>query len=363
MNRKFFRTYLLPGFIFQSLTIGGGYGTGRELVEFFLTEGPLGGLLGMLVATIIWSLVLAISFELSRLTQTYDYKSFIRSLLGPGWIAYEIVYFIGLILVVSVLGSASGELLRSMLGLADMYGVVLMMILIGGLVFFGSGLIEKALSIWSFALYGAYLFLIIICLTQFGDTILTNIGLYEEGSKWMLGGIRYSAYNIGVLPAMLFVVRHIETRKEAFLSGAIAGVMTMIPGVFIFVSMLSQYPEILPAAVPVNFLLDKLHLPGFQLVFQIILFGTFVETGVGLTHGLNERIAREFEDRNKQMPPWLRVLVATAILLLGIFIADALGLVAIIAKGYGTLTWGYMIVFVIPVVTLGIWRIRKSPTN
>ena len=39
--------YLLPGFIFQSVVIAGGYGTGRELVEFFLTQGPLGGLLGI----------------------------------------------------------------------------------------------------------------------------------------------------------------------------------------------------------------------------------------------------------------------------------------------------------------------------
>jgi len=44
MNNLFFQKYLLPGFIFQSLIIGGGYGTGRELVEFFLTAGPLAGL-------------------------------------------------------------------------------------------------------------------------------------------------------------------------------------------------------------------------------------------------------------------------------------------------------------------------------
>ena len=30
-----FKKYLLPGFVFQSVTIGGGYGTGRELVEYF----------------------------------------------------------------------------------------------------------------------------------------------------------------------------------------------------------------------------------------------------------------------------------------------------------------------------------------
>ena len=54
MNNLFFQKYLLPGFIFQSLIIGGGYGTGRELVEFFLTAGPIAGLVNMAVATIIW---------------------------------------------------------------------------------------------------------------------------------------------------------------------------------------------------------------------------------------------------------------------------------------------------------------------
>ena len=51
---SFCKKYLLPGFVFQSIVIGGGYGTGRELVEFFLTEGPAGGYLGMLVATVVW---------------------------------------------------------------------------------------------------------------------------------------------------------------------------------------------------------------------------------------------------------------------------------------------------------------------
>ena len=38
-----FQRWLLPGFLFQSVIIGGGYATGRELVEFFLSAGPLGG--------------------------------------------------------------------------------------------------------------------------------------------------------------------------------------------------------------------------------------------------------------------------------------------------------------------------------
>ncbi len=55
--RTAFRRYLLPGLVFQSVVIAGGYGTVRELVEFFLSEGPLAGLYGIAVTTVIWSAV------------------------------------------------------------------------------------------------------------------------------------------------------------------------------------------------------------------------------------------------------------------------------------------------------------------
>ncbi len=62
-HAQWFKRILLPGLVFQSVVIAGGYGTGREIAEFFLTHGPLGGLLAMLlVSTVIWSVVNAASF-------------------------------------------------------------------------------------------------------------------------------------------------------------------------------------------------------------------------------------------------------------------------------------------------------------
>ncbi|NNM33496.1 MAG: hypothetical protein HKO53_10545, partial [Gemmatimonadetes bacterium] len=52
-----FRRYFLPGFLFQSVVIAGGYGTGAELSEFFLTQGPMGGLLAIVAATVVFSAV------------------------------------------------------------------------------------------------------------------------------------------------------------------------------------------------------------------------------------------------------------------------------------------------------------------
>ena len=76
------RRYLLPGFVFQSVVIAGGYGTGREIAEFFLSRGPLGGLLAMALSTAIWSAVCIVSYEFARVFRAFEYRSFFQKLLG-----------------------------------------------------------------------------------------------------------------------------------------------------------------------------------------------------------------------------------------------------------------------------------------
>ena len=48
-----FQRFLLPGFAFKAVVIGGGYATGRELAEFFLPSGAWGGLAAMALSTVI----------------------------------------------------------------------------------------------------------------------------------------------------------------------------------------------------------------------------------------------------------------------------------------------------------------------
>ncbi len=355
----FVKKYLLPGFIFQSIVIGGGYGTGRELVEFFLRHGPVNGYLGILIATVIWSVVLAICFELARLGKNYEYRSFVSALLGKGWIGFEVVYIASLVITVAVIGSASGELFFEIIGWPRIWGTVLMICLVGILAFKGSALIEKVFSFWSVTLYAFYLSLIVLIFWSFEERVLETAPLYVADTQWVLGGIKYAAYNLGAVPAMLFSLRYLEKRKEAVVSGLLAGPIAIIPGVFVFTAMLSQYPQVVKDALPINTLLGSLGIPLFQLMFQLILFGTFIETGAGMIHGFNERIAGVYQERGGEMPRYLRLGLALGILVLAIFFADRFGLVKLIAEGYGMITWGYWIFFVLPVLTLGIWKISK----
>jgi len=346
----------LPGFIFQSLIIGGGYGTGRELVEFFLHEGPISGLVNMGVATIIWSVVLAICFEFARKRKYYDYRSFISGLLGKWWFTYEILYLIGLVLVVSVMGSASGEIFNEMFDLPELFGIIIMMTLVGIIVYYGTTLVEKVLSFWSIILYAAFAIMFISVFIMFSNDISLSFSQQSADTNWTMGGIKYAAYNIGLAPAILFCVRHFDSRKEALISGIFAGLIGMLPALVMFIAMLSQYPRIISETVPINIILENIGWTPFKFMFQIVLFGTFIETGVGLIHGFNERILSVKPDL---LDSW-RAIIGIFLLLISIFFANQIGLIGLIANGYGALTWGYWIIFVIPIITIGLKKILND---
>ena len=356
MNSSFFQKYLLPGFIFQSLIIGGGYGTGRELVEFFLHEGPISGLVNMGVATIIWSVVLAICFEFARKRKYYDYRSFISGLLGKWWFTYEILYLIGLVLVVSVMGSASGEIFNEMFDLPEIFGIIIMMTLVGIIVYYGTSLVEKVLSFWSIILYAAFAIMFISVFIMFSNDISLSFSQQSTDTNWTMGGVKYAAYNIGLAPAILFCVRHFDSRKEALISGIFAGLIGMLPALVMFIAMLSQYPQIISETVPINIILEDIGWTPFKFMFQIVLFGTFIETGVGLIHGFNERILSVKPDL---LDSW-RAIIGIFLLLISIFFANQIGLIGLIANGYGALTWGYWIIFVIPIITIGLKKILND---
>jgi uncharacterized membrane protein YkvI len=356
LNSSFFQKYLLPGFIFQSLIIGGGYGTGRELVEFFLHEGPISGLVNMGVATIIWSVVLAICFEFARKRKYYDYRSFISGLLGKWWFTYEILYLIGLVLVVSVMGSASGEIFNEMFDLPEIFGIIIMMTLVGIIVYYGTSLVEKVLSFWSIILYAAFAIMFISVFIMFSNDISLSFSQQSTDTNWTMGGVKYAAYNIGLAPAILFCVRHFDSRKEALISGIFAGLIGMLPALVMFIAMLSQYPQIISETVPINIILENIGWTPFKFMFQIVLFGTFIETGVGLIHGFNERILSVKPDL---LDSW-RAIIGIFLLLISIFFANQIGLIGLIANGYGALTWGYWIIFVIPIITIGLKKILND---
>ncbi|WP_411818650.1 hypothetical protein [Hyphococcus sp. DH-69] len=358
--KRVFQIYLLPGLVFQSVLIGGGYGTGREIVEFFLSHGPIGGLLGMAVTIAVWCFLLAIAFDCARSAKAYDYRSFFRYLIGPFWRLFEVAYLLLALLVIAVVGSASGEIINDNFGLPPIVGTIGLLAGVGVLAFLGSSIIERVLSFWSLLLYVMYAVLLIWVMFGHGQAISDHFDDGAVTGDWGGDGLRYAAYNFVVLAPLLFALRHIETRGQAITAGILASVIGMVPAIFLFIAMLAGYPDIIDAAVPVTELLRLVQSPMFFIFFQIILFGTFVETGTGLVHSINERIASSLAERGRLLPKMWRFLIAVGILTTAVFLADAFGVISLIAKGYMAMSYLFLAVVVFPLATVGAYKVLRS---
>ena len=98
--------------------------------------------------------------------------------------------------------------------------------------------------------------------------------------------------------------------------------------------------------------------PWFQIMFQVMLFGTLIESGAGLIHALNERIDGLARERGGNLPDWSRAAIAVGFLVIASGLAP-LGLMDLIARGYGTLTWAFIALYVVPIVTWGALKVRR----
>jgi uncharacterized membrane protein YkvI len=231
-----------------------------------------------------------------------------------------------------------------------------MLAAIGILAFKGSRLIELFFSIWSFVLYAVYIIFLIVAILKFGPEIQKNLREAVILPRWALGGFKYALYNLGIIPAILFCIKHIEKRKEAVAAGLIGGVIGILPGLFFYFAVISHYPAVLPEEVPAVYLLRKIGSLPLLFSFQVVLFGTLIETGTGFIHAVNERLQSALQAKGKKLPDWLRPLVAAALLSIGLGISS-FGLINLIAKGYGSISWGIFIVYAVPLITYGLYKI------
>ena len=358
-----FQRFLLPGLAFKAVVIGGGYATGRELAEFFLPNGPWGGLAGMVLATLVWSLVCAVTFVFARRMRTYDYRSFFEALLGPGWVAFEIVYLLFVVLILAVFGAAAGAIGAALFGWPPLIGTLCLAGSIILFVTFGNTAVERLFKYVSFLLYATYALFLVLALSKFGGQIAANFtGALPGGSGWATDGLAYAGYNVVGAVVILPVIRHMTSSRDAVVAGLVAGPLAMIPAIIFFVAMVGFYPGIASETLPSDFLLRQLQMPLLHVLFQLMIFSALLESGTGSVHAINERIAKAWQQRRGvALSARARAVNAALLLVACIFVADRFGLVALIASGYRWLSYAILAVFVVPLVTVGIARLIRSP--
>jgi len=357
---SWFRRLLLPGLAFKAVVIGGGYATGRELAEFFVPAGPWGGIAAMALATLIWSVVCVATFRFARATAARDYLTFVRALLGPAWIVFEISYLLFVVLVLAVFGAAAGAIGAAVLGLPIFAGTLVLMVAIALATAFGNPSVERVFTWVSFLLYGVYALFLLLALSHFGARIASGFAAPVPARGWMLDGVTYASYNIVGAITILPVLRHLTSDRDATVAGVLAGPLAMLPALLFFSCMMAYYPQIGAATLPSDFLLQRLNLPLFRVLFQLMIFSALLESGTGSVHSINERIATAWQRRRgRPLPHTARLCIALSILTVCMLLAERFGLVTLIARGYRALAAIFLLVYVAPLLTIGVFRLYQ----
>jgi uncharacterized membrane protein YkvI len=359
-----FQRILLPGFAFKAVVIGGGYATGRELVSFFLPAGPRGGLAGMALAMVLWSLVCTVTFLYAMQVESRDYRTFFNRLLGPLWPAFEIAYCLAMIVTLAVFAAAAGAIGHALFEWPTLAGSLTLMALIAVVASLGNEGVEQLFKYVSIFLYVTYGVFLLLSLTHFGPRIEAAFASDIPIDGWIGGGLTYAGYNIVAAVVILPVLRHLRNRRDAIAAGLLAGPLAMIPAMLFFISMAGFYPQIRNQLLPSDFLLGELHLPVFRFIFQGMIFAALLESGTGGIHAINERIARAYErDKVRKLSTQARLAVTIVILIGSVFVANRIGLVSLIANGYRFLAYLFLGIYVVPIMTYGLWRVCRRPVG
>ncbi len=368
-----FERYLLPGIVFQSVLIGGAYATGREIVQYGARFGAR-GVASVLAIFIGFSLMSVLAFEFARISRCYDYRSFVRALIGPLWPAFDVLFVLMAVLVIAVVGAASGEVVEGVLGLPYWAGVLTVIVMVGALNAAGRGAIERFKTVGSVLLYGGYaLFAGAVLLQRWPQTVAalssgtapTDGGAALSWSAATGVGVLYVGYNLATLPAAFFTLDRLTQRREAVGAGLIAGVMATLPFLLTYLAILGYYPDpaVMGADVPWLVMLGRVAGRGLLTVFALVIFWTLVETSTGMIHAIVDRLAVNLAENGR--PPMTRGQVA--LLTVGILALAAalsrLGLIDLVARGYTAMAYGFLLLFALPLMTVGVARIVAASSR
>ena len=241
--------------------------------------------------------VAILTFEIARLYKVYDYKSMIKELIGPLWPLFDVVYVLTMIVIIAVMASASGDIVESTTGL----------------------------NYWT--------------------------------------GIIYVAYNLCIFPSSMFSLKRQESRKECVISDLMAGVLMTAPWFMTYFALLCFYPnaDVLSANIPWLVMINSIGAPEvFSIIFGIVMGWTLIETSTGVIHALLGRVNVELKEKKKNELDRKQQAAITVVILVTACVLSKFGIIDLIEKGYSLLSYGFMILYLLPILTIGLYKVLKK---
>lgn len=375
ISRSKLKRIVLPAIIFQSVGMGGAFATGREIITYMAKYGSLGlvSIVSYITALTAFGVVI---YTFAYTHKLYDYKSFIKNLLWKGWPVFEILYIMITVLFMASFLSAGGIILNRYTGLPSFVASIIFVFFIAAILYFGRDTIEKVSTVGTLLIYVVFAAMFVIILSQRWDqainTITTGNTAYVNDPSIISAarsGLVFSGSSIIVFMPVLFTVDRMESKRDAILSGLLSSVLITAVIALAYLSLMGFYPNesVMGAPVPWTAMLRQ---SGNTMIISIltvsyiaVLFLTFIETGVGYIHSMTDRIDDTIKSSSFSLFEDVDELSARqrGLFTIGVIVSALLlsriGIIALISQGYTMLAYIFLTILVIPLFTIGIYRI------
>jgi len=358
---------VLPAAIFQVVLVGPGFATGREVVEFGGRFGVLGTwTLGVILVG--FAVLCVLAFELARVTRAYNYRTYIRNLIGPAWPVFDVLWIIFMLVISGLVTSAGATVLADTFGFPELLAVVGILAAAGLILYLGRRAIE------AFDVAGSALFSVGICL--FAVVVLVDrwdavAEVFRTGdvrhspsasplaAAW--AGALYVAYNLPTTVPALFALDRQTSRAQSVASGLLGAVMVIVPFALTFLAILAFYGSgITDEPIPWLTMFEAVGGGALAAVFAAVFTYAVIDTSAATVHAFLDRVDDALVEGGRAKMDRRRRGLAVAVVLVSAFVLSRVGVIGLVAQGYTALAYGFLVVFVLPLLTRGVYLIWRS---
>ena len=274
------------GGAFVGLVTGAGFASGQEIMQYFTSFGVM-GILGGLVATVVFAFLGMILAQLGSDLQTTSHKEGIYHIggrfFGP---VLDMLITAVLFGVAVVMFAGSGATFQQIFGIHPMIGSILMVIVTILTLLLDVKNILRVVAMLTPYLMGI-IFVILLYSFFTMDYSIGELDIIAQeqpaaASNWWMGAILYVSYNIAAGAAMLIVMGGTEkNRKIAGRGGIIGGIMLGVLIVLINLALFVKMDVVAGTAMPTLELAKQIH-PAVGICMALILLGMMYNTAVGM---------------------------------------------------------------------------------
>ena len=350
----------ITAIILQSVWIGGGFGSGREIVEFIAKYGSLAWI-SIVVSAVTLAIALVPSLEVARVFRAYDYMTWSKQFLWKFWWVFDVAFIVLAWIVIAVVGAAAGYMLSDLVGLPFAASAALVIVIVGLLHFFGRRVIEAYWIVGTVGLYIMYFIIWGYTLAVKGGEALAKLsaGLYQgTPADAAIDGFRYMLYNLCVVMPALESVDRYRGKLESTVATVVAIALIYGAATAIWICFMAYYPEVIGLTVPWYDILKAMGAYWALAIYVFWIFFTLTETALGMVYAIVRRVDAHLKLRGRSLGRRGEALLSVVILAVSIATAQA-GLVALVAAGYGTMAWVFFVVYFVPLITVGLIRLAK----